>query len=354
MLEGADLHEQIRQHDRRGGHGLRTAARPARASPRSGTSTSCGRAFRHLYHPTLTVEEAWSRRPAASGPALSQEFITEVIKADAQAAYDRREDELTPEVMRELERRVVLSVLDRKWREHLYEMDYLREGIGLRAMAQRDPLVEYQREGYDMFTDHDGGDQGRVRRHLFNLQVEVQDSPIVEEAAGELPAASLTLGQVPGNGAPAGVIEDSVSPAGPVRSTAPGGRAAPGRPVLRRSAPAGGATGGRGSRGRHAKRRAGPAGGRPAASGPAAGERRSRRGAPGLSRRSGPAGCLQRAERGRRGTGPAQHRSGGRRRVRQGRPQRPVPLRLGPQVQAVPRRPAQPPRQADRGAGRSR
>src|SRR5580704_12384588 len=53
--------------------------------------------------------------------------------------------------MRELERRVVLSVLDRKWREHLYEMDYLREGIGLRGYGQRDPLVEYQREGYDMF-----------------------------------------------------------------------------------------------------------------------------------------------------------------------------------------------------------
>ena len=54
--------------------------------------------------------------------------------------------------MRQLERNVLLNVLDRKWREHLYEMDYLKEGIGLRAMAQRDPLVEYQREGYDMFT----------------------------------------------------------------------------------------------------------------------------------------------------------------------------------------------------------
>ena len=66
--------------------------------------------------------------------------------------------------MRELERRVVLSVLDRKWREHLYEMDYLQEGIGLRAMAQKDPLVEYQREGFDMFTRHDGRHQGGVRR----------------------------------------------------------------------------------------------------------------------------------------------------------------------------------------------
>jgi preprotein translocase subunit SecA len=53
--------------------------------------------------------------------------------------------------MRQLERNVLLNVIDRKWREHLYEMDYLKEGIGLRAMAQRDPLVEYQREGYDMF-----------------------------------------------------------------------------------------------------------------------------------------------------------------------------------------------------------
>ena len=72
--------------------------------------------------------------------------------ADAQHAYDAREEALGSEVMRELERRVVLSVLDRKWREHLYEMDYLQEGIGLRAMAQRDPLVEYQREGFDLFA----------------------------------------------------------------------------------------------------------------------------------------------------------------------------------------------------------
>ena len=66
--------------------------------------------------------------------------------------------------MRELERRVVLSVLDRKWREHLYEMDYLQEGIGLRAMAQRDPLVEYQREGFQLFKAMTDGHQGGVGR----------------------------------------------------------------------------------------------------------------------------------------------------------------------------------------------
>jgi hypothetical protein len=97
-------------------------------------------------------------------PGLSADFLREMLVDDAQRAYDKREAELGEEVARELERRVILTVLDRKWREHLYEMDYLRDGIGLRAMAQRDPLVEYQREGYDLFMammdaikeEHDG------------------------------------------------------------------------------------------------------------------------------------------------------------------------------------------------------
>nr|MDT0667177.1 preprotein translocase subunit SecA [Micromonospora sp. DSM 115978] len=97
---------------------------------------------------------------------------------DAQEAYDRREAELGdgPDgepIMRELERRVVLSVLDRKWREHLYEMDYLQEGIGLRAMGQRDPLVEYQREGFDMFQTMMEGIKEESVRLLFNAEVQV-------------------------------------------------------------------------------------------------------------------------------------------------------------------------------------
>lgn len=81
--------------------------------------------------------------------------------------------------MRELERRVVLSVLDRKWREHLYEMDYLQEGIGLRAMAQKDPLVEYQREGFDMFNAMMDGIKEESVGYLFNLEVQVEQQ--VEE-----------------------------------------------------------------------------------------------------------------------------------------------------------------------------
>ncbi len=99
--------------------------------------------------------------------------------------------------MRELERRVVLSVLDRKWREHLYEMDYLQEGIGLRAMAQRDPLVEYQREGFDMFTAMMDAIKEESVGYLFNLEVQVEEAPAGEGAADGAEAVPA---------APAGVV----------------------------------------------------------------------------------------------------------------------------------------------------
>src|SRR5699024_7971058 len=91
---------------------------------------------------------------------------------DIHEAYDRREAELGEPITRELERRVVLSVLDRKWREHLYEMDYLKEGIGLRSMAQRDPLVEYQREGFQLFEAMNDAIKEESVVYLFNTEVE--------------------------------------------------------------------------------------------------------------------------------------------------------------------------------------
>ncbi|MFM2103831.1 MAG: hypothetical protein RL740_918 [Actinomycetota bacterium] len=110
--------------------------------------------------------------------ALDPEFLIARITDDAMAAYDKREAGLTPEVMRELERKVLLSVLDRKWREHLYEMDYLQEGIGLRAMAQRDPLVEYQREGYDLFAAMMEGIKEEIAGFIFNVEVTVETSQV--------------------------------------------------------------------------------------------------------------------------------------------------------------------------------
>jgi preprotein translocase subunit SecA len=110
--------------------------------------------------------------------ALDPEFLISRITDDAMAAYDKREAGLTSEVMRELERKVLLSVLDRKWREHLYEMDYLQEGIGLRAMAQRDPLVEYQREGYDLFAAMMEGIKEEIAGFIFNVEVTVETSQV--------------------------------------------------------------------------------------------------------------------------------------------------------------------------------
>ncbi|QFZ23191.1 preprotein translocase subunit SecA [Saccharothrix syringae] len=110
---------------------------------------------------------------------LSRESLKATLQADALAAYEAREADIDGRVgagaMRELERRVLLSVLDRKWREHLYEMDYLKEGIGLRAMAQRDPLIEYQREGFDMFNTMLDALKEECVGFLFNLQVEAAE-----------------------------------------------------------------------------------------------------------------------------------------------------------------------------------
>jgi preprotein translocase subunit SecA len=111
---------------------------------------------------------------------LTREELLDALTEDAEKAYARREaqlEELAGEgAMRQLERNVLLSVIDRKWREHLYEMDYLKEGIGLRAMAQRDPLVEYQREGYDMFIGMLDGLKEESIGFLFNVQVEATPS----------------------------------------------------------------------------------------------------------------------------------------------------------------------------------
>ncbi|TIC84213.1 preprotein translocase subunit SecA [Nocardioides sp. GY 10127] len=114
---------------------------------------------------------------------LDPDEVIEVLRKDAHIAYDEREAEIGEDVARELERQVLLSVLDRKWREHLYEMDYLREGIYLRAYSQRDPLVEYQREGFDMFGAMMDGIKEEAVGLLFTLEVEVSEDE--EEAAEE-------------------------------------------------------------------------------------------------------------------------------------------------------------------------
>jgi len=170
VLEGADLESEIR-----------TFIDDVVAGYVSGATTDFAEswdlealwvALKQLY-PIQLSHDALEEQ-AGGRAAMTREVLVEEITKDAQAAYDRREAEVGDEVMRELERRVVLSVLDRKWREHLYEMDYLREGIYLRAYSQRDPLVEYQREGFDMFAVMMDGIKEESVGFLFNLEIEVE------------------------------------------------------------------------------------------------------------------------------------------------------------------------------------
>ncbi len=124
-----------------------------------------------LYPVSLTIDEVLTE--AGNHGRVSRDFLVREILSDAQLAYTRREESIGEQAMREFERRVVLSVINRRWRDHLYEMDYLKDGIGLRAMAQRDPLVEYQREGYALFQNMMGQIREETVGFLFNLEVEV-------------------------------------------------------------------------------------------------------------------------------------------------------------------------------------
>jgi preprotein translocase subunit SecA len=152
-------------------------------------------ALKLIYPISITVEGLVAEVGSLDG--LDGEFLSARILEDAESAYKKREEELGPEVMRELERKVLLSVLDRKWREHLYEMDYLQEGIGLRAMAQRDPLVEYQREGYELFSAMMDAVKEELASLVFNVQVEVEDgkkvsAPALDAKPAQVSALSYT------------------------------------------------------------------------------------------------------------------------------------------------------------------
>ena len=148
-------------------------------------------ALRTLYPISFTSEQMLSEIGGAV--ALDNDYLLERILEDSRQAYEKRESELTPTVMRELERKILLSVLDRKWREHLYEMDYLQEGIGLRAMAQRDPLVEYQREGFDLFSAMMEAVKEELVSFVFNVEVQVEGDQVGAKGLTPAPAPIAAL-----------------------------------------------------------------------------------------------------------------------------------------------------------------
>ena len=168
VLDGADLSEQLR--DRAAEVVAAVVRQYTNGIPEDWDFDMLFNELRTLYPVGLNQEEIEDEIPG-------QDELVEMFSDDVSKAYDDREEALGADTMRELERQVVLSVVDRNWREHLYEMDYLREGIGLRAMAQRDPLVEYQREGGDMFVAMREASFEQIIGMLFNLQV-TQPEPV--------------------------------------------------------------------------------------------------------------------------------------------------------------------------------
>ena len=148
-------------------------------------------ALKGLFPISFTAEELLNEIGGAS--SLDSDFLLDRILTEANLAYEKRESELTSTVMRELERKILLSVLDRKWREHLYEMDYLQEGIGLRAMAQRDPLVEYQREGFDLFSAMMDAIKEELVTYLFSAEVQVEGDQVGAKGLTPTPAPVTQL-----------------------------------------------------------------------------------------------------------------------------------------------------------------
>ena len=199
VLEGADLHDQVSGMIDDVVGAYVTAA--TEGFPEEWDLDRLWLALKTLYPISFSAEQL-TEEVGGERSRLTRELLVERVRDDAHASYRSREEELGDEVMRELERRVLLSVLDRKWREHLYEMDYLREGIGLRAYSQRDPLVEYQREGFDLFAAMMDAIKEESVGYLFNLEVQIEEEP---EPTETLDAGRVVEGLATGSpqGAPA-------------------------------------------------------------------------------------------------------------------------------------------------------
>ena len=158
----------------------------------------------------------------------STDQIYDLVMAEATAFYTMREEELGPELMRDIERQVMLQIIDQRWREHLYEMDYLQEGINLRAMGQKDPLVEWQREGFEMFGQMMHGiaqDFVRYVMHVQIVQEEQPAAPVVQNMSYSAPdestpgggmAAAAALGPVDDGGG-SGSVAVAAPPVSPIQ-----------------------------------------------------------------------------------------------------------------------------------------
>ncbi len=189
VLEGEDLREQV-HHFMADTIDAYVAAETADGFAEEWDLDRLWTACRLLYPARVTTEDL--DQEAGARADVTAELITEALTDDMRARYEERERALGADVMRELERRVVLSVLDRKWREHLYEMDYLQEGIWMRSYLGRDPLFEFQREGFDLFTAMMDAIKEESVGYLFNLDVRA-DSLEARQPSGQLRFSAPTM-----------------------------------------------------------------------------------------------------------------------------------------------------------------
>ena len=195
VLKGEDIHEDIERFIKDTVTSYVTGAKRGSDKPKDWDWDGMFKAMRELFPTKVTEDEAKEAAEGLKGEK-AVDAVVDLFVNDAQDQYAKFEDKLGAEGLRTLERRVVLAVLDRKWREHLYEMDYLKDGIGLRGMGQRDPLVEYQREGYQMYNSMIEAIKEESIQLLFHVDVDsvaqtqdhedmaqdVADDQVVDEA----------------------------------------------------------------------------------------------------------------------------------------------------------------------------
>ncbi|MGQ4268413.1 preprotein translocase subunit SecA [Nocardiopsis changdeensis] len=210
VLEGQDLRDQVLVMLEEVLRGYVTEE-TAEGDPADWDLDKLWRAFKQVYPISFTVDEFIEENGDLH--TLTGQLIADRVVEDALAAYDARESELGEEAMREVERRIILQVMDRKWREHLYEMDYLQEGIGLRAMAQRNPLIEFQREGFDMFQQMLEAIKEESVGYLFNLEVQVRKKEEPKLTAAAAATTAATVGGSSGAGTVATAVDEDAEAA---------------------------------------------------------------------------------------------------------------------------------------------
>ena len=189
ILDGGDLRDEAFEAIDGGGRARRARQLRRASSPRTGTSTSSHRQMQH----DLSRRAS---RASSSTTRTHRDALVELLADDAVELYEAKEAGDRRRHLREIERRVMLSMIDQHWREHLYEMDYLREGINLRAMGQKDPLAEWQREGFDMFEAM----MGQIQDDFVALRLAPPGRRGDEAPRRPRPELRYTRGRGPGPG----------------------------------------------------------------------------------------------------------------------------------------------------------